>query len=384
MRPRFKGFFRQCVARLLAVAIAAGLGWPACASGQGKAPKEAAPVPVRATTVVQKAAPLELRNFGTVDTLNTVAIKSLVGGTLLSVKFADGQDVKQGEVLFIIDPQPFQIALNLAEANLARDTALYENAQKEAVRQSDLLKKGYSAQGAYDQARASADAAVASMRADQAAVDNARLQLSYCTIKAPIDGRAGARLVDAGNLVKPNDATLVVINQFSPIYVTFSVPQQNLAAIRKWMAAGKVEARAVVPGQEEKPEMGELVFVDNAIDAGTGTIGLKALFENHETRLWPGQFVTVTVTLTVEQDKLVVPSRAVQTGQAGQYVFVIHEDMTVEQRPVTVERVLNSESVISKGMEQGETIVTDGQLRIVTGAKVEVLDSSDSGGVPKQ
>ena len=384
MRPRFGGFYRQYATGLLVVTVAAGLGWPVSASAQGKMSKERAPVPVRIATVVLKAAPLELRNFGTVETLNTIAIKSLVGGALLSVKFSDGQDIKQGDVLFIIDPQPFQIALNLAEANLARDTALYENAQKEALRQSDLLKKGYSAQGAYDQARASADAAAASMRADQAAVDNARLQLSYCTIKAPIDGRAGARLVDAGNLVKANDATLVVINQFSPIYVNFSVPQQNLAAIRKWMAAGKVEVRAVVPGREDKPEVGELVFVDNAIDTTTGTIALKALFENRETKLWPGQFVTVTVTLTVEQDKLVVPSRAVQTGQAGQYVFVIHEDMTAEQRPVVVERVLNSESVISKGVEQGETIVTDGQLRLVAGAKVEVLNSPDSGGVPKQ
>jgi multidrug efflux system membrane fusion protein len=384
MKLRLRGSLWRNVTELLAIAVIAELGCPLSALAQGKAPKASAAVPVRATAVVHKAVPLDLHNFGMVDPLNTVAVKSLVGGTLLSAKFADGQDVAVDDVLFTVDPQPFQIALNLAEANLARDTALYENAQKEATRQSDLLKKGYSAQGAYDQARANADAAAASMRADQAAIDNAKLQLGYCTIKSPIRGRAGARLVDVGNVVKPNDATLVVINQMSPIYVTFSVPQQNLAAIRKWMSAGKVQARAVIPGQEDKPEEGELVFVDNAIDAGTGTIGLKALFENRETRLWPGQFVTVTVTLTVEQDKVVVPSRAIQTGQAGQYVFVIREDMTAEQRPVTVERVLNSDSVISKGVEQGETIVTDGQLRLVPDAKVEVLDSSDSGGVPKQ
>jgi len=230
-------------------------------------------------------------------------------------------------------------------------------------------------QGEYDQARATADALAAAQRADQAAIEQARINLSYCTIPAPFDGRTGAWLVDLGNLVKANDVTVVVINQVQPIQVSFAVPQRQLAEIQKQMAKGPLAVKAAIPGQAGAPEIGKLTFIDNTVDQSTGTVRLKATFENPGERLWPGLFVNVTLVLTEEPHALVIPSRAIQTGQQGTYVFVVKPDSTVEVRPITVERPLDGDSVISKGLVAGERVVTDGQLLLKPDAPVTIKPS---------
>jgi len=218
--------------------------------------------------------------------------------------------------------------------------------------------------------RTNADALAASARADKAAIDKARIDLSYCSIQSPIDGRTGALLVHPGNLVKDNDAALVVLNQVHPIYVTFSVPEQHLADIKRYQAAVPLRVEAIIPNQEQNPAKGELTFIDNAVDSTTGTIKLKATFANPDNWLWPGQFVNVALTLTTQANAVVAPSQAVETGQAGQYVFVVKPDRTVEYRPVVVASAIGNETVIQKGLAAGETLVTDGQLRQVPGMKV--------------
>ena len=359
----------------IALVLAAGCSGknePAAArSGQGQ------PVPVLAAPVVETTAAVEFRTFGTCEANLTAAIKSQITGVLTSVAFdgKEGQNVKKGATLFTIDQRPFEAALRQAEANLSRDTAQYDNAEKEAARQQQLLKQGIAAQGDYDQAKATADALAAAQRADQAAIEQARINLSYCTIPAPFDGRTGAWLVDLGNLVKANDVTVVVINQVQPIQVSFAVPQRQLAEIQKQMATGTLPVRASVPGQAGPPEVGKLTFIDNTVDQSTGTVRLKATFGNPGERLWPGLFVNVTLVLTEEPHALVIPSRAIQTGQQGTYVFVVKADSTAEVRPITVERPLDGDSVISKGLVAGEQVVTDGQLLLKPGSTVKVKPS---------
>jgi multidrug efflux system membrane fusion protein len=330
------------------------------------------PVPVTVATVEKKTAPVEYRTFGTVQANLTAAIKSQVTGLLTKVHFQEGQNVKEGDLLFTIDPKPLEAALQQAEANLARDTAQQKNAEVEAARQLTLLKKGVTAQDEYDTARTNAEALAATMRADQAAIQNVKVQIAYCSIHAPIDGRMGQWLVHQGNLVKADDVTLAVINQVRPIQVSFAVPQRLLQTIQDEMPKHKLEVRAVISGQEDRPETGELTFVDNTVDPSTGTLMLKATLANTGERLWPGAFADVILTMREEPNAIVIPSRAIQTGQEGQYVFVVKEDKTAELRPITVERALNSDSVISKGLEAGEMVVTDGQLRLVSGARTMI------------
>jgi len=360
---------RMALAALAAAAFFAGVGGRTLA-GEGRGREQAA-APVTAAVAVKKAVPFEIGTFGNVEANVTVSVKPQVTGVLTAVHFKEGEAVTKEARLFSIDPRPFQAELDRAEANLARDQAQLNNAKAEAKRQADLFATGGVSEGARDQARAAADALEAAVRADQAAVQTARLNKEYCSITSPIEGRAGACLVDAGNMVKAGDAALVVINQVRPIQVSFTVPQQNLAEIRKRMAAGKLAVRTYVPGQAQ-PETGELTFVDNAVDRTTGTVRLKATFANTAERLWPGQFVTVKLVLYVQPDAVVVPSQAVQSGQRGQYVFVVKNDDTVENRPVTVDRTLETESIIAKGIEGGERVVTDGQLRLLPGSKVTI------------
>jgi multidrug efflux system membrane fusion protein len=290
--------------------------------------------------------------------------------------------VRQGEPLFTIDSRPYEAALRLAEANLARDDAQFDNAKKEAARQEELLKKGIASQGEYDQAHAAADALAAAIQADKAAIERAKLDIGYCNISAPFDGRAGAMLVDQGNLVKVNDMALVTIDQIHPIQVSFSVPQGELPEIQKQMTSHKIAVKAVIPGQEAQPETGELTFIDNAVNATTGTIVLKGTFDNSQERLWPGRYVDVVLVLTEETDAIVIPARAIQTGQKGQYVYVIKPDMTVEDRVIEVERTLGREAVISKGLAADEQVVTDGQLRLTPGGKVAVKPEVDGAKPP--
>ena len=350
--------------------------FPACFKKTVPPPKP--PVPVSAATVIQKTVPVQIRTIGNVEAYSTVSVKSQIGGILTRVHFREGQDVKTGDLLFTIDPRPYEAALKQAEANLAKDTAQLENAREEVRRYAELVKKGYVAQEQYDQIRTNAATFEETVNADRAVVENARLQLKYCYIYSPLTGRTGNLFANEGNLIKANaDNSMVVVNQIQPIYVTFSVAEQYLSDIKKYMAKGKVLVNAFITKGEENPEEGILTFVDNTVDAATGTIKLKATFANKKNRLWPGQFLDIVMVLTTQPNAVVVPSQAIQMGQKGQYIFVIKKDLTVEDRPVTVGRALNSETVIEKGLQVGEQVVTDGQLRLIPGAKVQIKGQTE-------
>ncbi len=335
-------------------------------------------VPVKIGDVVQQDIPLQINAIGNVEAYNTVSVKALVGGEVIGVHFKEGQDVKEGSLLFQIDPRPYESALKQAEGALARDVAQAKNAEEQAKRYEILVQKDYVSKDQYDQLRANADALAAAVQADKANVENARLQLAYCTIRSPIDGRVGSVLVNKGNVVKANDIAMVTINKITPIYVTLSVPEQNLSDIKKYMAAGSLKVGAIIPGDEKRPAQGVLTFVNNAVDTTTGTIQLKGTFENRDKRLWPGQFVNVIITLTTQRNAVVMPSAALQAGQQGQYVFVVKPDFTVESRPVTVARTSGDLSVVAQGVAPGEKVVTDGQLNLVPGVRVEVKNEQQA------
>ncbi|MGD0280949.1 MAG: efflux RND transporter periplasmic adaptor subunit [Dissulfurispiraceae bacterium] len=343
-----------------------------CSSGAKGKQMMPKPVPVLAAAAVLKDVPVQLTAIGNVEAYSTVEVNSRIGGQLVLVHFKEGQDVNKGDILFTIDPRPFEAALKQAEANLVRDTAQLNNARQQEQRYQELVKKGYVSQADYDQMRTNADALEATVKADKAAVENARLQLTYCFIYSPITGRTGNLLVHQGNIIKENDKTIVTINQVQPIYVSFNVPEQRLAEIKKYSAGERLKVIASFPQSDGIPLQGELTFIDNSVDRTTGTIRLKATFANSDRRLWPGQFVNVTLNLTTRPNAIVAPSQAIQTGQQGQYVFVIRSDATVEMRPVAVSMTVGSESVIDKGVAPGEQVVTDGQLRLIPGAKVEI------------
>jgi multidrug efflux system membrane fusion protein len=346
---------------------------PACSRTTGSPRIQA--IPVIADTVVQKAVPVQIRAIGNVEAYSTVAVKSQIGGQLVRVHFKEGQDVQKGDLLFTIDPRPYEAALKQAEANLAKDTAQLKNARADLLRYEELIKYDYVTKQEYDQIQANAAAMEATVKADKAVVENARLQLKYCFIYSPINGRTGYLQSDEGNLIKENaDNPMVVINQIQPIYVSFSLPEEYLAEIKKYISGEKVKVE-VFTKQEDHPEEGTLTFIDNTIDTSTGMIRLKATLFNKEKRLWPGQFVDVAMTLTTEPNAIIVPSQALQTGQTGQYVFVIKNDMSVEARPVFISRTIEGEAVVEKGLQPGEKVVTDGQLQLVPGAKVEIKSS---------
>lgn len=357
-----------CLASLLAVA--------GCSKRQDSQAAQAVPVPVVVATVVQKTVPVQVRAIGSVESYSTVAIKSQISGEVTAVHFREGQDVRKGNLLFSIDRRSFEAAVQQAEANLARDRALAEGARVELNRYTKLVEAGVVAQEQYDHFRTQAGAADAAVRADQAAVEKAKLDLQYCSIYSPIDGRTGSLMVHAGNLVKANDVpVLVVINQINPIYVNFALPEQYLADVKKYMAAGTLKVRAVIPDDPQRPEQGTLSFIDNAVDSATGTIHMKATFANRERRLWPGLFVNVVLTLTAQPNAIVVPAPALQTGQSGQYVYVVKSDNTVESRLVVPGKTVNNETVIEKGLQPGEVVVTDGQIRLVPKAKVVIKNA---------
>jgi len=357
-----------------ALAAAAVLLLAGCGGKQPAAVREA--IPVMATTVAQKDVPLQVKAIGTVEAYSTVAVRSNVTGEITDVHFTEGQDVKKGQLIFTIDRRPFEAALNQAEANLARDTAQANNAQTQAERYTHLVQQGVVSRDQADSYRTAAETARAVVEADKAAVERAKVDLSYCSIYSPLTGRTGNLMIHQGNLVKANDTPIMVnINQVTPIYVTFSIPEQNLPEVKKYMAQGKLEVAAHIPN-DPQPAEGVLSFVDNTVDTATGTIKLKGTFANQDRRLWPGQFVDAVLTLTTQPNAIVVPTQAVQNGQQGQFVFVIKSDLTVESRPVTVGRSVDSQSIIEAGLHPGEQVVTDGQLRLVPGAKVEIKNNS--------
>jgi len=348
------------------------------ASGCAK-PAETAPnlaVPVSVATALQKTVPIDLTAIGSGEAYSTVSIKAQVNATLEQVHFKQGDFVKKGDLLFTLDARPFQATLNQAVATLARDKAQAELDEVQAGRYQKLYDAGVTPKEQFDTAKATAVAQEAAVQADEAAVEYAKLQLQYCKIYSPIDGRTGALQVYPGNLVKQNDVpVLIVINQITPLFVDFSVPEQYLATIKKYMARGHLAVTAT-PYGDTHPEAGYLAFVDNSVDATTGTIKLKAAFPNSDHRLWPGQFSTVSLRLAEQENATIVPSQAVQTGQSGDYVYVVAKDMTAQQRQVTVARTIGSDSVIAKGVVPGETVVTDGQLRLIPGVKVQIRSNT--------
>ena len=355
----------------LVVLLLAGLTFTSCS--EKKKPTSRPPVPVLAATVVEKTVPVELKAIGSVEAYSTVNIKSRVGGQLVKVNFKEGQDVDQGQLLFVIDPRPHEATLRQAEANLAKDKALANKAQADARRYAALIQKQFVSQQEYDQAKATAESLSATVQADQVAVQNAKLMLSYCYIHAPISGRTGNLLAHMGNMIKADaDTAMLVINQIQPIYVSFAIPQQNLPEIRRYMAKKKIPVEALIAGEENNPETGELTFVNNTVDTSTGTFQCKATYANPHKRLWPGLFVNVIVKLATQPNAILVPSQAVQTRQEGEFVFVIKPDHTVEVRPVETGRTIDNDVIITKGLKPGEQVVTDGQLRLVPGAKVQI------------
>jgi membrane fusion protein, multidrug efflux system len=412
---------------LLIILLAGAAGCSDRASGtpaKGPAPPA---VPVTAADAMEKAVPLDITAIGNVQAFTTVGVKSQVAGQIVQVHFTEGRDVKQGDLLFTIDPRPFEAVLRQAEAtvgrdmaqlrqaeaaltqrqaeiqqalaNVERDTAQLENARTQERRYRELVQKELIAREQYDNfrtqmsameatvsadraavenAKASALAAEAGVenvraliKADQAVVDNAKLQLAYTAIRAPMTGRTGNLLVQAGNVVKANEGDpMVVIAQVRPIYVSFAVPEQHLAGVGRYQTKEGLAVRATPPGAP-KATSGRLTFVNNAVDATTGTIQLKATFENDDNRLWPGQYVDVVLTLATER-AITVPAEAVQSGQQGPFIFVVKPDLTVEPRPVQTGRRVGGEIVVVRGLAAGERIVTDGQLRLVPGSKVDI------------
>lgn len=361
---------RRLAVFALPLALLAG-----CSKKSGPPPKEAVPVLVAAAT--KRDVPLEIRVVGHVDPLQSVAVRPRIGGAVTSVAFREGDEVRAGDLLFSIDPAPAQQELREAEANLARDRAHARNARQEANRYAALVEKDYVTKQQYEQLRAAADAAEATLHAGEAAVSQARLDLGYASVRSPISGRTGAVLVRKGNLVRANDeAPLVVVNQVRPIAVAFSVPESELGAIRAAGGIGRLRVTAIPQDGSERKETGVLSFVDNAVDRSTGTILLKGTFENGGGALWPGQFVDVALTLATDAGAVTVPAEALQTTQKGRAVWLVADAGTAEVRPVDVAREVTLDgrpvAVIRKGLSGGETVVIDGQLRLSPGAKTEI------------
>jgi multidrug efflux system membrane fusion protein len=385
-----------------------------CSTYDDKANKAKDVMPPTPVTIAQATArdvPIQIRQIGSVEPVAVIAVKAQISGELTQVLFKEGEEVKKGQELFEIDPRPYQQALDQAqaglqkdialvsqaEANLARDRAQAANASQQAKRYAGLAAEGVISKDQNDSYQttsqvqdeavradeAAINSAKASVVSDRSAIETAKLNLSYCSIRSPIDGRAGSLLLQAGNLVKANDTTaLVNINQLEPVYVTFSAPEQLLAEIQRYNTgrALTVNATGVADGENRgAAAIGQLSFIDNTVDSTTGTIKLKATFPNNQHNLWPGQFITVVMTLRTLNHATVVPSEAIQSGQKGQFAFVVKPDQTVETRVVTVGQTVDNQIVVESGISPGETVVTDGQLRLFPGARIRVAPAAKSG-----
>lgn len=343
-------------------------------------PPPRAAVPVTVAEARKADVPVEIRAIGNVEPLQSVAIRAQVGGELVEVSFQEGQEVVHGQVMFRIDPRPYEAALAQAQANLERDRSLEQNAEQDARRYEELVRKDYVTKEQYGRVKSGAAAYKATLQADEAAIERAELDLEYCTIKAPMTGRSGSLMFKRGTIVKANDsAPLVVIHQIRPILVKFAVPAQNLTDIRKFSGRGSLSVTAYPARDRDSPLTGKVIFVDNAVDTSTNTIVLKARFENESSLLWPGQFLDVVLELEVLRQVTVVPGEAIQSGQRGTTVFVVKPDRTVEIRPVKVGQSADGDVVIEEGVRADESVVTDGQLRLVPGAKVEIKPAFEPG-----
>ncbi len=373
MNFRFIRILGVLAATVAASACSVGGEAPATSGGgRGGTNTATTVVPVTTAVVERKAVPLTINMIGTAEAYSNVAVHAQITGELTSVNFKEGEDVQKGQVIFTLDRRPLEAALQQAQANLARDTAQLDNAKASAARYQDLNKLGIATREQTDQAATTAQALQATVAADTAAAENAKVQLLYATISSPISGRTGALMVHEGNLVRANDATpLVVINQVSPIYVSFGLPEGQLPDLKRYMAAGTIRLQASAPNETVASE-GQITFIDNAVDPTTGQIKIKGSFPNTDHRLWPGQFANVAVTLKNDPNAVVVATAAVQNGQQGNYVFVVKPDKTVDLRVITVERQAADNTVIKDGLKPGETVVPDGQLRLVPGSKVSI------------
>ena len=367
-RKLFSGIF------LVAVLAAATFFIFQANRGSRADPQKSAPaVPVTTASVSTKTVPVRVSAIGNVEPYTTVAVKARVDGQIVSVHFKEGDEVRQGSVLFEIDPRPFAAALKQAQANLLKDKALLDRANEQEKRYKDLLAKNFISADAYEQVRTNAETAKATVAADEAAIESAKLSLDYCTIRSPITGYAGRIQIQQGNLVKANDTNpLVTVNQVVPVFASFSIPEQNIADVRRHQAQGDLRVQATFPNSAHAPVAGKLSFLDNTADTTTGTIRLKAEFTNTDKALWPGQFVNVVLTLYEQKDAVVTPSAAVQNGPNGQYVFVVKPDMTVELRNIKVSRAEGDDTVVASGLAPGDQVVTAGQLRLAPGSRVSV------------
>lgn len=352
---------------------------------QKEAPPPAPPpATVLAAKSVQKDMPVEINAIGAVEAYKSIVIYPRVGGQLLQVHFQQGQDVRRGQVLFSIDPASYREKLRQAEGKLARDQAQMTFKEQEAKRYAFLQDKGAVSKSEADQYRTEAAASAALVRADQAEVEEAMLNLDYCSVRAPFDGRTGAYSVNQGAVVKANDTALVTLNQIVPVYVKFTVPEKSLREVKRYQTEGAIRVK-VTPATDLQSDVrtGTLVFIDNTVDAATGTIHLKASFPNGDRFLWPGEFVKVKLQLTMRKNAVVVPLRAVQTGEKGLFVFVVKPDTVVEMRPVVMGWAVDAEAVISDGLKGGETVVTDGHLKVRPGGKVEIKENLEAAVPPK-
>src|SRR5450432_722135 len=389
-------------------ASTAGSGAPGGGGKGGKRGMGGGDVPVTVAKASQKNVPVEIQVIGNVEAYSTITVKAQVGGELTKVSFNEGDFVKKNDLLFSIDRRPLEASLNLAianeakdeaslgqaQANLAKDAAQSKYSESQANRYAELFKGGVISKDQAEQLRATADAVAQAVIADQAAiesakasigaskatVDNARVQLGYTEIRSPINGRTGNLTVKQGNVVMANSMDMMTINEVEPIYVTFSVPESQLQAIKRYMALGKLAVRSRPQDDPGGEETGTLTFVDNTVDVTTGTIKLKGTFLNTDHKLWPGQFVRVTLLLTTQPNAVVVPNESVQTGQSGAFVYVVKADKTVESRTVVTGARVGQDMVVDKGVEAGEIVVTEGQLRLAPGSKVVVRDGSKKGG----
>ncbi|MFN8178982.1 MAG: efflux RND transporter periplasmic adaptor subunit [bacterium] len=366
-------FRRAAVPLLLAALAVAAIG---CGSKKAD-PKDAAKaagrgVPVTIAAAVAKDVPVTIEAIGTVEAYNTVSVRSQVGGELTKVGFVEGKSVSAGDILFTIDTRPYEAALQAALADSAKSAAMAASADAQEARYADLVKKDYVTKQDYDDVKASAEASRAVVLGAAAATRTARLNLEFCTIRAPISGRTGSLLVHQGNLVKANDTVaLVVIQQIVPVYVSFSIPERSLTEARRFASAGELTVRATASGDSAVSHAGKLSFIDNAVDETTGTILLKATFPNADQALWPGQFVNVAMVLSTRKGAVVIPVRALQKSQRGDFVYLVQADGTVKSQPITAGARLDEEVVIEQGVRNGDRVVTDGQLRLVPGAKVD-------------
>lgn len=347
-------------------------------SGNAMASADNAPVPILTAQAVQRDVPIRLSAVGRVEALETVSVKAQVAGQINAIHFREGQEVRKGDPLFTLDARPYEATLHREEANLARDEVDARNAEKEHQRYSDLNRRKVIATDQYDTARATAESKAAQVQADRATVEMARLQAEYCRIVSPVDGVAGEVKTHAGNIVKAGDTELVVVNKIRPVPVSFSLPEGELGTVRAAMAAGPVRVSVSFPDGKDPVATGTLVFINNQVDPQTGTIRLKASFENADKQLWPGQYVNVSLVAGVVPAAVEVPAQAVQTSQSGPSVFVVKADGGVDNRPVTVGRSEDGLTVVERGVSPGEQVVTDGHLRLRPGCKVEVRRTLDS------